>query len=101
MLREPDELALSPTPRSAPATDAELVEAMTCRLDAEAWVTRHLVRVAARPAVIELDGLVDSAAQHAAVVTMARTIPGCVDVEDHLVTQSEVLRKVPRLTRRI
>lgn len=96
-----DSLALSPAPPRAPITDAELVEAMECRLDAEPWVARYLVRVVARHGVIELDGLIDSAAQHAAVVTMARTIPGCMGVEDHLVTQSEVLRKVPRLTRRI
>jgi hypothetical protein len=88
------------SPRASVA-DADLVEAMHCRLRTGRWAPRRLFHVVARHGVIELDGLVHTNEERATLVAMARSIPGCVDVEDRLVVQSEGLTKAPWLSRRI
>jgi CBS domain-containing protein len=96
-----DDRALPSSATGGLATDAELVEEMQRRIDDEPWASRHRIHVRVHHGVVELDGLVDSAAERAAFAAMARSIPGCAGVEDHLVARAEFLRKVPALTRRI
>jgi len=43
--------------------------------------------------VLRLYGLVESPAEHAALVTMARSVPGCLGVEDHLLLRAELIRR--------
>jgi hypothetical protein len=46
--------------------------------------------------ILELTGLVNSATERAAILAMARSIPGCAGVEDYVMARSEILRKVHR-----
>jgi CBS domain-containing protein len=91
-----DDLALPSAASAGLATDAELVEEMQRRLDGEAWAARYRIHVAVHHGVLELTGLVTSAAERAAILAMARTIPGCAGVEDYVMARSEILRKVHR-----
>jgi len=71
----------------APGTvsDVELECAMHERMQHELWTSRCGVMVQAARAVIRLSGVVASSAEQAALVAMARSIPGCAGVEDRLV----------------
>jgi predicted transcriptional regulator len=91
-----DDLALPSAASAGLAADAELVEEMQRRLDGEAWAARYRIHVAVHHGVLELTGLVTSAAERAAILAMARTIPGCAGVEDYVMARSEILRKVHR-----
>jgi len=66
---------------------AQLVREMERQMNAEAWVSTQTIRVQAEPRVLHLFGLVRSEAERAALLAMARSIPGCVTVESHLVVQ--------------
>jgi CBS domain-containing protein len=77
--------ALASTPaRGVRRTDADLVAEMRARMVREAWITNRPV-VHACNGVLALWGVVGGEAEKAALLTMARAIPGCSGVEDHLV----------------
>lgn len=80
-------LAGAPPRTAAPASDARLVEAMRACIAAEPWVPRTLV-VEAVAGVLTLWGLVRTQAEHSALETMARSIPGVREVDNQLVVQS-------------
>jgi len=73
----------------APRTDGELVEEMRRRLAAEDWVSTRALGIEANNGVLSLHGLVDGDEEKAALTTMARAIPGCTGVENHLVPKSQ------------
>jgi CBS-domain-containing membrane protein len=64
--------------------DVRLADDMRARLAAEPWVSNRRLVVEARESVIWLWGQIASDAERAAIETMARTIPGCRGVENHL-----------------
>jgi CBS domain-containing protein len=74
----------------APRTDAELIQEMRRRMADEDWVSSRALGIEARQGVLSLSGLVDSDEEKAALTIMARTIPGCTGVENHLVSKSQV-----------
>ncbi len=80
-------LAGAPPRTAAPASDARLVEAMRACIAAEPWVPRTIV-VEAIAGVLTLWGLVSTQAEHSALETMARSIPGVRGVDNQLVVQS-------------
>jgi len=80
-------LAGAPPRTPAPASDARLVEAMRACIAAEPWVPRTLV-VEAVAGVLTLWGLVGTQAEHSALETMARSIPGVRGVDNQLVVHS-------------
>lgn len=71
----------------APGTvpDVELECLMQERMQHELWTSRCGIMVRAARAVIRLSGVVATPAEEAALVAMARSIPGCAGVEDRLV----------------
>jgi CBS domain-containing protein len=75
---------------AAPATasDEQLATTMRGRMAAESWVPRGLL-VEAHDGVIGLWGLVASDAERSALETMARAIPGCRAVENHLAARGD------------
>jgi CBS domain-containing protein len=79
-----------PARRDVSVPDAELVSEMESRLERESWVSSHTLRVEASQGVLRLYGLVDSEAERAAITAMARSIPGCADVEDYLLFVSQI-----------
>jgi CBS domain-containing protein len=91
-----DGLALPSAAGAGLATDAELVEEMQRRLESESWASRYRIHVMVHHGILELTGLVNSAAERAAILAMARSIPGCAGVEDYVMARSEILRKVHR-----
>jgi CBS-domain-containing membrane protein len=76
-------LAGSP-PRPARCSDAELVAEMQARIAREDWIT-HRPAVHASNGVLALWGVVGGHAEKAALIAMARAIPGCRGIDDHLV----------------
>ena len=64
-------------------TDAELVTEMTARLREEPWVSNRGLWVQATNGVLFLAGLVADEEEQRALETMARSIPGCVGVDNH------------------
>jgi CBS domain-containing protein len=73
----------------APRTDADLIQEMRRRLAAEDWVSTRALGIEASNGVLRLYGLVDGDEEKAALTTMARAIPGCTGVENHLVPKSQ------------
>jgi hypothetical protein len=78
---------------SQPATghatdDAGLVAEMKNRLHHEPWVTNRGLWVEAREGVLFLAGLVESEEEQAALELMARTIPGCLAVDNRTTPKS-------------
>jgi CBS domain-containing protein len=73
----------------APRTDAELNQEMRRRLAAEDWVSTRALGIDATNGMLSLNGLVDSDEEKSALTTMARSIPGCTGVENHLVPTSQ------------
>ena len=73
----------------APRTDAELIQEMRRQLAAEDWVSTRVLGIEAKNGVLSPYGLVDSDEEKAALTTMARGIPGCTGVENHLVPKSQ------------
>ena len=67
-----------------------LVQAMHQRLDEQAWTSRHRVHVWADHGVLSLCGLVESEAERAALLAMARAIVGCAAAEDRLAVRREL-----------
>ena len=55
------------------------------RMEQESWIPRLRPTVEARDGVLTLWGVVGSDAEKAALITMARAIPGCQAIEDHLI----------------
>jgi CBS domain-containing protein len=64
--------------------DDELVADMKVRLAQEAWVSRRGISISAKDGVITLSGLIDHEEEKTALGLMARTIPGCMGVENNL-----------------
>ena len=75
------------------ASDDQLVREMHERMEQEPWLSGRGVHARADHGVLELQGLVASQAERAGVVAMARAIPGCTRVEDHVLVCAEVLRR--------
>jgi predicted transcriptional regulator len=65
--------------------DAELVAEMQERMEQETWIPRLRPTVEARDGVLTLWGVVGSDAEKTALIAMARAIPGCKTIEDHLI----------------
>ena len=63
------------------------------RMEQEPWLSGRAVHARADDGVLQFQGLVDSQAERAGVVAMARAIPGCTRVEDHVLVRAEVLRR--------
>jgi CBS domain-containing protein len=72
-----------------PRTDAELIREMRRRLAAEDWVSTRTLGIDAKKGVVSLYGLIGSDEEKPALTTMARSIPGCTGVENHLVPKSQ------------
>ncbi len=73
-------------------SDAELIAQMRERMAQEAWISRPRPAVHADNGVLALWGFVSGDAEKAALVTMARSIPGCRGVEDRLITKGTIHR---------
>ncbi len=65
--------------------DADLVSDIQERMERETWIPRLRPTVEARDGVLTLWGVVGSDTEKAALITMARAIPGCRAIEDHLI----------------
>jgi hypothetical protein len=85
MVGRPSLLALQELaqPPVAVRTDTELVTEMKARLHQEPWVSNRGLWVDATNAVLSLTGLVENEGEQRALETMARSIPGCVGVDNH------------------
>jgi hypothetical protein len=87
-----DVIEAAPWPARCPlsVSDADLVREMERRIGREPWISTHPLCVEAHRGVLELYGLVDSEAERAGLVAMARAIPGCVGIADCLLLASQV-----------
>ncbi len=65
--------------------DADLVADMKERMEQESWIPRLRPTVEARDGMLTLWGVVGNEAEKAALITMARAVPGCQAIEDHLI----------------
>ncbi len=83
-------LATAPPPPVLPPSDARLVAEMRARLAREPWVSSLGMVIQARDGVLTIWGLVPTAAQKAAVKTMARGLAGAKGIESHIVAESEI-----------
>jgi CBS-domain-containing membrane protein len=72
--------------------DAELTAEMQDRMAQEAWISKPRPTVDGRDGVLALWGIVGGDAERAALVTMARSIPGCRAVEDRLLVRDAIYR---------
>ena len=88
-----NEVAWGSDTSEAGAADDQLVREMHEHMENEPWLSGRAVHARARHGVLELQGLVDSQAERAGLLAMARAIPGCTGVEDHLLVRGEVLRR--------
>jgi CBS domain-containing protein len=85
--------ALAPTPPPPVRRDDEdLVADMQARMARESWISRLPPTVQAQDDVVSLWGIVRGEAEKAALVTMARALPGCRGVEDRLLVADPVYR---------
>jgi CBS domain-containing protein len=85
--------ALAPTPPTpVRRRDDEIVADMQARMAHESWIARLRPTVQARDGVVSLWGIVRSEAEKAALVTMARSLPGCRGVQDRLLVADPVYR---------
>jgi CBS domain-containing protein len=83
--------ALAATPRAATRLSGDaLADEMQRRIASEPWTSGHAVVVQARAGRLSLWGMVNSAAERAALETMARAIDGCDAVDNHLVVKSQL-----------
>lgn len=96
-----DELGLPAQSSGAGTTDAEIARHMRACLEAEPWASRHCVHVSARDGMLALEGLVGATSERAAIVAMARAVPGCRGVDAHLLVRDELMRDARVLARRI
>jgi CBS domain-containing protein len=94
MVTRPAILALDElsSPATRHATDAGLVAEMKNRLQQEPWVTNRGLWVEARDGVLFLTGLVQNEEEQAAVELMARTIPGCMGVDNQTTPKAALHR---------
>jgi len=85
MVGRPSLLALQELaqPPAAVRTDTELVAEMQARLRQEPWISNRGLWVQATNGVLFLSGLVADEEEQRALETMARSIPGCVGVDNH------------------
>jgi CBS domain-containing protein len=83
-------LASVPPSPAVSRPDAEIVRELRERLRHEPWATTTGVLAEAREGILALWGLVSTDAERSALETMARTVPGVRDVENHLVLRREV-----------
>lgn len=80
--------ALAPAPAGrAWLPDPDLVVRMQEAMARETWISKPRPVVDACDGVLALWGIVGGEAEKAALITMARTIPGCRGVEDHLIAR--------------
>jgi CBS domain-containing protein len=77
-------VAASPREAAQPS-DASLAAEMRSRLAREQWVIVNGLMIEAYNGVLWLAGIVDGDAQRSGIETMARSIPGCRGVRNHLV----------------
>jgi CBS domain-containing protein len=81
--------SVAPSP-AVSRPDAEIVRELRERLRREPWATTTGVLAEAREGILALWGLVSTDAERSALETMARTVPGVRDVENHLVLRRQV-----------
>jgi len=74
-------------------SDVELVAEMKRRMAREAWISRRGLLVEARAGTLTLVGLVESDAEHDALETMARAIPGCRSVDNQTISRSRIIAR--------
>ena len=86
------ELARSTSRHDLPISDAEIRREIERRMDEEVWT--HRVHVAVARGVVRLDGLVLSQAERAALLAMARSVPGVTGVEHRLLLRDELTRRL-------
>jgi CBS domain-containing protein len=82
-------VAAPPTP-VAHRSDVEIATEMRVRLSQEPWASCSNSMIAARNGVLWIAGVVEGAAQKAAIETMARSIAGCRGVQNHLVNRRDL-----------
>ena len=85
--------ALAPAPGDPiERTDAEIVADMQARMAREVWISKPGPTVEARDGVVTLWGIAGGETEKAALITMARSVPGCRAVEDRLVAKPAAYR---------
>jgi CBS domain-containing protein len=72
--------------------DAELVAEMQERMAQEVWISKPGPTAYSRDGILALWGIVGGDAERAALITMARSIPGCEGVEDRLLVRGATYR---------
>jgi CBS domain-containing protein len=70
-----------------PVSDAELRDELLARLKAETWIKTNLVNVTVHHGVVELWGIVDSAAEKQALRVVIEVVPGVRAVHDNVVVR--------------
>ncbi len=90
LVSRPSLLALleHPRPQASARTDAELVAEMKTRLQQEPWISNRGLWVEATDGVLFLAGLIENEEERTAITIMARSIPGCVDVNNQTVPKT-------------
>lgn len=73
-------------------SDADILADMKTHITGEVWISKPGPTVETWDGVVRLWGLVGGEAEKAALVTTARSIPGCRAVEDHLVVGTPIHR---------
>jgi CBS domain-containing protein len=77
-----------PRPQASARTDAELVAEMKTRLGQEPWVSNRGLWVEATNGALFLAGLVENDEERTALEIMARSIPGCVGVDNQTIPKT-------------
>ena len=90
-----DHLAWPAAAAPGTVTDVELECMMQEAIQQELWASRHRITVDVMHRVVRLTGVLASPVERAALVAMARALPGCVGVEDRLVVLSGAGRRQP------
>jgi CBS domain-containing protein len=72
--------------------DAEIIAQVRERMAQEAWISTPRPTVDACHGVLALWGIVGGDEEKAALMIMARSMPGCTAVEDHLVAKGATSR---------
>lgn len=84
-------VATAPARGARPLTDTQLIAEMKRRLAQEPWVSDRHILLEVRDGHLRLGGSVESAAEKAAIETMARAIPGGGGVTNRLLVREQVL----------
>jgi CBS domain-containing protein len=80
-----DHVAWPAAPIPGTVTDVELERAMLEAMQQEPWIPQHRLTIEASGGVIRLTGLASSPVVRTALLAMARSVPGCIGVDDRLI----------------